>query len=88
MYNNSRRNNPIGRNKTERWGCGVMESRYSVNEKITLSVTEVAEILGVSRPVVYQLIHRDDFPSFKIGSRTVVPRLALEEWANAQVAKK
>lgn len=56
----------------------------NVNEKITLNVSEVAEMLGVSRPVVYQLIHREDFPAFKIGKRTVVPRLALEEWANRQ----
>lgn len=56
----------------------------NVNEKITLNVSEVAELLGVSRPVVYQLIHREDFPAFKIGKRTLVPRLALEEWANRQ----
>jgi excisionase family DNA binding protein len=56
----------------------------NVNEKIALNVSEVAELLGVSRPVVYQLIHREDFPAFKIGKRTLVPRLALEEWANRQ----
>lgn len=64
-----------------------MESRYGVNEKIMLNVTEVSEILGLSRPIVYQLMQREDFPSFKIGRRTVIPRLALEEWANAQVKK-
>ena len=53
-------------------------------EKIALSVSEVAEALGVSRPTVYQLIHRNDFPSFKVGSRTLIPRLALEKWANEQ----
>lgn len=62
-----------------------MDERIDLNRKVTLSVTEVAEVLGVSRPVVYQLLHRADFPSFKIGNRTVVPRLALEQWANDQV---
>lgn len=38
-----------------------------MNEKITLSVTEAAAVLGVSRPTVYQLIHRSDFPAFKVG---------------------
>ena len=53
-------------------------------EKITLNVTEAAEALGVSRPTLYQLIHRSDFPSFKIGNRTVIPKKALEEWAIKQ----
>ena len=56
-----------------------------VREKITLSVTETAALLGVSRPLVYQLIHRRDFPSFKIGGRTVISRKALEEWVASQV---
>ena len=59
-----------------------------VSEKIALNVTEAAAALGVSRTVLYQLIHRKDFPAFKIGSRTVIPRAALEEWANSQVANK
>lgn len=57
-------------------------------DKIALNVTEAAEALGVSRTVVYQLMRRGDFPSFKIGSRTVVPKKALEEWANRQAAGK
>ena len=52
-------------------------------EKIALNVSEAAEALGVSRPVLYQLIHRDDFPALKIGKRTLIPRAALEEWINA-----
>lgn len=59
-----------------------------MNEKITLSVAEAAEALGISRPLVYQLIHREDFPAFKIGKRTVIPRLALERWANEQANVK
>lgn len=65
-----------------------MDERLDLNRKVALNITEVAEVLGVSRSVVYQLIHRADFPSFKIGKRVVVPRLALEEWANAQVQNK
>ena len=55
-----------------------------MNEKITLSVSEAAIALGVSRPTVYQLMRRADFPSFKIGTRTVIPRQALERWAEEQ----
>lgn len=58
------------------------------NEKIALNVTEAASALGVSRTVLYQLIHRPDFPSFKVGSRTIIPRKDLEEWASKQIGYK
>ena len=53
-------------------------------KKLTLSISETAEVLGVSRPVVYQLTHRADFPAFKIGSRTVVSVSKLREWVERQ----
>ena len=58
-----------------------------VTEKLALSVTETAAILGVSKPTVYDLIHRDDFPSFKIGNRVLVSRTRLAEWVEAQAYK-
>ena len=54
------------------------------SEKLTLSVTETAEALGVSRPTVYQLLHREDFPSFKVGTRTLINRQRLQSWVDAQ----
>ena len=53
-------------------------------DKIALNVSEVADALGVSRPVVYQLMKRADFPAFKIGRRTLVSKNALEEWVDKQ----
>ena len=57
--------------------------RYQAQEKIALNVSEAADILGVSRTVLYRLMHRDDFPAFKVGKRTLIPRAKLEEWANS-----
>ena len=54
------------------------------SEKIALSVAEAAEVLGVSTPTVYKLIRRSDFPSFKVGTRTLVSRTKLEKWVEAQ----
>ncbi len=56
----------------------------SDNNKLALSVTEAAALLGVSRPTVYTLIHRDDFPAFKVGSRTLISRAGLNEWIGKQ----
>ena len=53
-------------------------------EKLALSVTETAEALGVSRPVVYRLLRRKDFPVFKIGGRQLVSRKGLAEWVERQ----
>ena len=66
----------------------IMGERIDLNRKVALSITEVSELLGVSRPVVHQLIHQPDFPSFRIGKRYVIPKSALEEWVSLQVKEK
>lgn len=53
-------------------------------DKLALSVTDAADLLGVSRPTVYTLIHRGDFPSFKIGHRTLISRAGLLRWVEKQ----
>lgn len=57
----------------------------SVNEKIALSVTEAAELIGVSRPFFYELMRRDDFDAVvQLGRRKVISRTKLEEWMRRQ----
>ena len=50
-------------------------------DRVTLNLTQAADVLGVSRPTMRALVHRGDFPAFKIGSRWLVSRTALETWA-------
>ena len=53
----------------------------------TYNVTEIAEILGVSRPTAYELASREDFPSIRVGGRRiVVPCDAFERWLQEQVS--
>lgn len=57
----------------------------SVNEKLGLSVTEAAELIGVSRPFFYELMRRDDFDAVvHLGRRKVISRSKLEEWLRRQ----
>ena len=56
-----------------------------MNEKLTLSVEEAGKLLGVSRQVAYQLIHRPDFPTLHIGRRVLVPKKQLETWMDRHV---
>lgn len=49
-------------------------------EPLAISASEAARLLGVSRPTIYQYIGRQDFPSFRLGNRTLVSVEGLREW--------
>lgn len=53
-------------------------------EPVSCSVAEAAQALGVSRPTVYRLIARSDFPAFKVGGRTLVSIAGLRSWVASQ----
>ena len=49
-------------------------------ERLTMSVVEAAAELGVSTKKMYDVVHRRDFPTVKIGTRIRVSREGLREW--------
>lgn len=53
-------------------------------EPLAISAIEAARLLGVSKPKVYELMGRADFPSFKVGGRTLVSVDGLREWVKKQ----
>lgn len=58
------------------------------NKTILISPTEGIEILGVSRNRMYEdLLKREDFPAFQIGSKYFINREKLQEWADKQCNK-
>ena len=52
-----------------------METHF---ERKTVTVTEAAKVLGVSRNKAYEAAHRGEIPTIKIGKRLLVPLAALE----------
>lgn len=56
----------------------------SALESLTMSVEEAAQQLGICTKIAYQLTHRADFPTIKIGRRTRVSREGLREWVRNQ----
>ena len=47
----------------------------AVNDKrATMSVDETAEVLGVSRDLIYAAVHDGSLPSIRVGSRILIPR--------------
>ena len=55
-----------------------------MNERLTMSVAEAADQLGISLKSAYILTHRHDFPTIKIGRRTRISRDGLREWVRTQ----
>ena len=51
---------------------------------MAVSPAECARLLGISRPKVYDLINQNDFPSFKLGSRTLISVDGLRNWIAKQ----
>ena len=54
-------------------------------KSIALSVPQMAQVLGISKPVAYELIKKDGFPSVRISDkRIVIPLRLLEKWLEDQ----
>lgn len=51
-----------------------------MEEKLALSVEEAAELCGVCTKTMYTLTHRADFPTVKLGRRTLISYEGLKEW--------
>ena len=51
---------------------------------LTLTVEEVAKILGISRAGAYNLVHREDFPTVKVGRRLIIPRDQFRSWVDKE----
>ena len=56
----------------------------TMNEKLAYSVKELPEVLGISRPTAYELVHRSDFPTISVGKRILIPKAALDRWLMGQ----
>lgn len=59
-----------------------------MTDKLTVSVDEMAAMLGISRPVAYELAKREGFPAVRVSERRIiVPVEALKRWLNEQAAR-
>lgn len=47
-------------------------------ERLTYTVSESAELLGISRSTAYELVRTGDLPSLRLGRRIVIVRRAIE----------
>lgn len=54
-----------------------------LEHRITLTVEEVASLLGLGRTAAYEAARRGQIPSRRLGRRVVVPVPALLTWLGA-----
>jgi len=52
---------------------------------LLLTAADITVITGLSKPIVYELMRRQDFPSIRMSAkRIVVPRDAFRNWLDEQ----
>lgn len=64
----------------------MLQSKFRSYEELPLflNARTVAEALGISMAGAYELLHQEDFPVLKIGSRLVVPKEKFLSWIESQ----
>lgn len=57
--------------------CKARLALDDVAETLTLTVSEAAALLGISRAFAYELVARDELPAIRLGRRILVPTRRL-----------
>ncbi len=66
----------------ERRTAGETKSGKPV-ERLTLTVEQAAEALGISRAFAYEAVARGEIPCIRIGRRVLIPKVALDRLLGA-----
>ena len=58
----------------------MAKSSIPTHHRVALSVKEVAELIGMNKPTLYQYVNSGQLPSLKVGRRRLIRREALEKF--------
>ena len=47
-------------------------------DRRALTVTQAADMLGISRALAYELVARRELPAIRLGRRIIIPRHAID----------
>ena len=61
-------------------------SLEALTGRITITVEETAQLLGLGRSAAYEAARRGQLPTRRLGRRLLVPVPALLEWLGASAA--
>jgi excisionase family DNA binding protein len=77
-----------GRAGCHHGGCQQSVSRRRAGpRRLTLTVEEAGQLLGVSRSYAYELVRQGALPCMRLGRRIVIPVRALEALLDRVVAE-
>ena len=62
----------------------VSNIRSYADLPLFLNANLVAQVLGVSISTAYEVMHEPNFPTLRVGSRMVVPKVKFIQWAEGQ----
>ena len=49
-------------------------------EKLSFTIEQAAQVVGLGRNSMLKLVHKEGFPSMKVGGRILVSRSKLKKW--------
>jgi excisionase family DNA binding protein len=55
-----------------------------MTDRLTLTIAEAAELLGISRNSAYEAARRGELPTIRLGRRLLVPKRRLERMLDAE----
>ena len=55
-------------------------------ERLTLTVEQAGELLGISRALAYEMARTGRLPTLRFGKRIVVPKKAIENMLESSLA--
>lgn len=58
------------------------------DKHVAYSVKKAAEVLCVSVPTLYELVHAEGFPSYKVGGKLFIDAQGLREWSARNAAER
>jgi excisionase family DNA binding protein len=61
-------------------------TKMGKTERLTISVPEAGERLGIGRNSAYEAARRGEIPTIRIGGRVLVPRAQFERLLNGEAA--
>jgi len=65
----------------------MKQLRIEPIKRSTLTVTEIAEYIGLSSDMIYILCREKRIPHIRIGRRILFKRAAIDEWLENQMSE-
>ena len=60
--------------------CALEMQQGGICERRTYTVSEIANLLGISRSAAYELIKEQNFKSVRVGSSIRVSKKSFDKW--------